>query len=122
MVRHNADLQAAYGQGLRTGGARPGTVRLADTGELGQSERGLHPRACKTCFRWPRRSSKGPWRATSAGARTTSPSSPCPISTATDPAERRRQAEAWCDRFEENNRKWLKTTIAALAAGRRTAN
>ena len=33
---------------------------------------------------------------------------------ATDPAERRRQAEAWCDRFEENNRKWLKTTVAAL--------
>ena len=29
---------------------------------------------------------------------------------ATEPAERRRQAEAWCDRFEENNRKWLKTT------------
>ena len=31
---------------------------------------------------------------------------------AEDPAERKRQAEAWCDRFEENNRKWLKTTIA----------
>ena len=30
----------------------------------------------------------------------------------TDPAERRRQAEAWCDRFEENSRKWLKSTIA----------
>ena len=38
-----------------------------------------------------------------------------PESTPTDPAERRRQAEAWCDRFEENNRKWLKTTIATLA-------
>ena len=34
---------------------------------------------------------------------------------AADPAERRRQAEAWCDRFEENNRKWLKTTIATLS-------
>jgi succinate dehydrogenase / fumarate reductase flavoprotein subunit len=32
---------------------------------------------------------------------------------AEDPAERKRQAEAWCDRFEENNRKWLKTTIAS---------
>ena len=30
----------------------------------------------------------------------------------TDPAERKRQAEAWCDRFEENNRKWLKSTVA----------
>lgn len=32
--------------------------------------------------------------------------------TATEPVERRRQAEAWCDRFEENNAKWLKSTIA----------
>jgi len=32
--------------------------------------------------------------------------------TATEPGERRRQAEAWCDRFEANNAKWLKTTVA----------
>jgi len=30
----------------------------------------------------------------------------------TDPVERKRQAEAWCDRFDENNKKWLKSTIA----------
>ncbi len=36
--------------------------------------------------------------------------------TATDPAELRRQAEQWCDRFEENTRKWLKTTITKLSA------
>jgi succinate dehydrogenase / fumarate reductase flavoprotein subunit len=35
---------------------------------------------------------------------------------ATDPAQRRREAEAWCDRFEENNRRWLKSTIAEHAA------
>lgn len=32
--------------------------------------------------------------------------------TADDPAERRRQAESWCDAFERKNEKWLKTTIA----------
>jgi succinate dehydrogenase / fumarate reductase flavoprotein subunit len=32
--------------------------------------------------------------------------------TATDPAARRKEAEAWCDRFEANNTKWLKSTIA----------
>ena len=37
--------------------------------------------------------------------------------TATDPAQRRREAEAWCDRFEANNRKWLKLTIATCRAG-----
>ena len=31
---------------------------------------------------------------------------------ADDPAERRRLAEEWCDRFEENTKKWLKTTVA----------
>ena len=31
---------------------------------------------------------------------------------ATDPAVRRQEANAWCDRFEENNAKWLKSTIA----------
>ncbi len=35
-----------------------------------------------------------------------------PSLTAEDPAERRKQAEQWCDRFDENNRKWLKSTIA----------
>ena len=30
----------------------------------------------------------------------------------TDPESRRREAEQWCDRFEENNRKWLKSTVA----------
>ena len=35
---------------------------------------------------------------------------------AEDPAERRRQAEQWCDKFEEKNRKWLKTTIATVDA------
>lgn len=34
---------------------------------------------------------------------------------ADDPTERRRQAEQWCDKFEEKNRKWLKTTIAAVS-------
>jgi succinate dehydrogenase / fumarate reductase flavoprotein subunit len=32
--------------------------------------------------------------------------------TATEPTERRKQAEAWCDRFEANNATWLKSTIA----------
>ena len=33
---------------------------------------------------------------------------------ATDPVERRRLAEAWCDEFEKNMRRWLKSTIAVL--------
>ncbi|TWT47235.1 succinate dehydrogenase flavoprotein subunit [Botrimarina hoheduenensis] len=33
---------------------------------------------------------------------------------ATDPGERRREAEAWCDAFEAKNAKWLKSTIASF--------
>jgi succinate dehydrogenase / fumarate reductase flavoprotein subunit len=32
--------------------------------------------------------------------------------TSTEPVERRRQAEKWCDEFDANNAKWLKSTIA----------
>jgi succinate dehydrogenase / fumarate reductase flavoprotein subunit len=32
--------------------------------------------------------------------------------TSDDPQERRRQAELWCDEFEANNRRYLKSTIA----------
>jgi succinate dehydrogenase / fumarate reductase flavoprotein subunit len=35
-----------------------------------------------------------------------------PSLTAEDPAERRQQAEQWCDRFAANKDKWLKSTIA----------
>jgi succinate dehydrogenase / fumarate reductase flavoprotein subunit len=39
-----------------------------------------------------------------------------PSLTSEDPQERRRQAERWCDDFEENNRKYLKSTIATWDA------
>ena len=40
-----------------------------------------------------------------------------PSLTAEEPVERRRQAEAWCDEFEENNRKYLKSTVASWNHG-----
>ena len=36
--------------------------------------------------------------------------------TSEDPAERRREAEQWCEDFDEKNRKWLKSTIATVDA------
>jgi len=35
---------------------------------------------------------------------------------ATEPAEKRREAARWCDRFEENTHRWLKSTIATCGA------
>ncbi len=37
-----------------------------------------------------------------------------PSLTQTDPVARREEAERWCDRFEENNRRFLKSSIATL--------
>lgn len=39
-----------------------------------------------------------------------------PSLTAEDPVERRRQAEVWCDEFEANNRRFLKSTIGTWDA------
>ena len=35
---------------------------------------------------------------------------------AEDPTEQRQLAEAWCDKFEEKNKRWLKTTLATADA------
>jgi succinate dehydrogenase / fumarate reductase flavoprotein subunit len=35
---------------------------------------------------------------------------------ATDAVGKRREAEQWCDRFEANTRRWLKSTIASCGA------
>jgi succinate dehydrogenase / fumarate reductase flavoprotein subunit len=40
--------------------------------------------------------------------------------TSDDPAERRHQAEEWCDAFQQKNEKWLKTTIATFENGEPT--
>ncbi|MEK6234914.1 MAG: FAD-binding protein, partial [Planctomycetales bacterium] len=37
-----------------------------------------------------------------------------PSLTKEDPAERRKEAEQWCDRFAENTKKWLKSSVASL--------
>jgi succinate dehydrogenase / fumarate reductase flavoprotein subunit len=39
-----------------------------------------------------------------------------PALTSEDPVERRRQAEEWCDAFQANNEKFLKSTIATWNA------
>jgi succinate dehydrogenase / fumarate reductase flavoprotein subunit len=36
-----------------------------------------------------------------------------PSLAATDPTERRHEAEKWCDAFEENTRKYLKSSICS---------
>ena len=35
----------------------------------------------------------------------------------TDPEQRQKEAEQWCDRFDENTKKWLKSTVAQYTNG-----
>ncbi len=45
-----------------------------------------------------------------------------PSLTAEEPAARRRQAEEWCDEFQANNDRFLKSTIAAWNESTRQAD
>ena len=95
--------------------SRPAAARCP-TPATGPTRTRFSPGRWKTCSPWPRRSCKGAMPATNAAAPTTSPSSPCrtsPPATRPTPAGRPKQ---WCDRFEENKRRWLKTTVAGLSA------
>ena len=112
VVRHNADLEAAYAKLCEMEFAGP-ALHAVGPGELGESERGFHPGVAGHVSAGEddcqRRFDAG--RVPGAHYK---PEFAMPDIDATDPAERRRQAEAWCDRFEANNRKWLKTTVAAI--------
>jgi len=112
VIRHNDDLDRAYAEvsELEDRAARCG---LSDNGNwtnqnvvFARTLRDMFPLA-KTILRGARA------RDECRGAHY-KPEFAMPSLQATDPAQRRREAEAWCDRFEENNCKWLKTTIAVL--------
>ena len=76
VVRHNDELDAGLRQGLRAGAAVRARARCP-TPATGPIRTWSSPGRCRTCSRWPRRSSRGAGCATSAAAPTTSPSSPC---------------------------------------------
>ena len=113
VVRHNDDLDEAYAE-VSELQAAGGPLPALGHRQLDQPERDLHPgpaghvppgqddpQGGPGAGRVPR----GPLQAGVRHARASTP--PTRPSGAVE-------AEAWCDRFEENNRKWLKSTIAVL--------
>jgi succinate dehydrogenase / fumarate reductase, flavoprotein subunit len=112
VVRHNPDLQAAY-------------VTLCDMEEQARhctpSDRGnwanqnvVFIRALQDMFPLAKTIVKGALMRDECRGAHYKPEFAMPDITATDLAGQRRQAKEWCDRFEENNFKWLKTTVAIL--------
>ena len=112
VVRHNDDLDRAYGEVLAME-ERAKRCALADTGNW-TNQNVIFTRALLDMFPLAKTILKGARARDECRGAHYKPEFAMPGISATDPAGQRRQAEAWCDRFEENNRKWLKTTIAAL--------
>ena len=113
VVRHNDELDRAY-QAVRELGDRAARCAVSDTGHWTNQDV-IFARALADMFPLARTILQGARTRDECRGAHYKPEFALPGVGAADPAERRRQAEAWCDRFAENNRKWLKTTIAALA-------
>ena len=110
VVRHNADLKETYEKvcALQEQARRSS---LADTGDWA-NQNAAFARTLDDMFPLARAILKGALARDECRGAHYKPEFAMPEITASDPAERRRQAVAWCERFEENNRKWLKSTIA----------
>jgi succinate dehydrogenase / fumarate reductase flavoprotein subunit len=114
VVRHNDDLDRAYEEVLALEG-RAARCGLSDTGQW-TNQNLVFTRAMVDMFPLAKTILKGARARDECRGAHFKPEFSMPDITATESAERLRQAEAWCERFEANNRKWLKSTIAVLDA------
>ncbi|GAB4135671.1 MAG: succinate dehydrogenase flavoprotein subunit [Thermogutta sp.] len=114
VVRHNKELDEAYEKVLELE-ARAKHCSLSDTGSW-TNQNLVFTRALEDMFPVAKAILRGARMRDECRGAHYKPEFEMPSITAQDPAEARRQAEAWCDRFEENTRRWLKSTIATYDA------
>lgn len=115
VVRQNDVLREAYGQVCELE-ERCRRASLSDTGNW-TNQNVVFTKALRDMFPLAKTILRGALLRDECRGAHYKPEFALPGLTATDPAERRREAEAWCDRFEENTRRWLKTTIAQYGPG-----
>jgi succinate dehydrogenase / fumarate reductase flavoprotein subunit len=110
VVRHNADLAAAYAKvcDLEQQARR---ASLSDAGGW-SNQNVVFVRALEDMFPLARLVVKGALARDECRGAHFKPEFDLGDIKATDPAAARQQAEQWCDRWEENNRRWLKSTVA----------
>ena len=113
VVRHNGELDEGYAKICQME-EKVRSCPLSDRGEWA-NQNVVFVRALQDMFPLAKTIVKGARMRDECRGSHYKPEFAMPGVDATDLAERRRQANAWCRRFEENNRKWLKTTIATLA-------
>jgi len=114
VVRHNPDLEQALTK-VHDLQERAKTCSLSDTGNW-TNQNVVFTRALQDMFPLAKTILKGALARDECRGAHYKPEFTMPHVDAEDSGERRRLAEAWCDRFEENNKKWLKSTIAKLDA------
>jgi succinate dehydrogenase / fumarate reductase flavoprotein subunit len=114
VVRHNTQLQQAYAK-VQELQDRTSRCSLSDTGNW-TNQNVIFTKALRDMFPLARTILKGALARDECRGAHYKPDFAFPGIEATDPGERRRLAELWCDRFEANTRRWLKTTVAALGA------
>jgi succinate dehydrogenase flavoprotein subunit len=114
VVRFNNQLTAAI-EKVNELEERTRRCSLSDTGQW-TNQNVVYTKALRDMFPIAKAILKGALARDECRGAHYKPDFEMPGITATDPAERRRQAEKWCDAFEAKNRKWLKTTIATFNA------
>ena len=115
VVRHNKNLQEAYDtvSEMKNGAAR---CSISDTGQW-TNQNVVFTKALIDMFPVAQAILLGALqRDECRGAHFKPEFAPEGIQ-ADEPAERTRQAEQWCDDFEANNERWLKSTIATWNRG-----
>jgi succinate dehydrogenase / fumarate reductase flavoprotein subunit len=114
VIRHNPDLEEAYGRVAELE-EQAGRAPVVDKGNWA-NQNAVFARALEDMFPLAKTILRGALERDECRGAHYKPEFAPPDVDADDPSERRRQAEAWCDRFEENNRRWLKSTVATLTA------
>jgi succinate dehydrogenase / fumarate reductase flavoprotein subunit len=112
VVRFNNQLDEAYGlvDDLQ---ARAAKCSLSDTGNW-TNQNVVFTKALLDMFPLAKTILKGARQRDECRGAHYKPDFDMPGIESTDPTERRQLAEEWCDRFEANNQKWLKSTVATL--------
>ncbi len=116
VVRHNDQLQAAITR-VEELAERAQRCSLSDTGQW-TNQNVVFTKALLDMFPIALTILHGALARDESRGAHYKPAFTMPSLKATDPAERRREAEQWCDMFEENTRRWLKSTIATYQDGR----
>ncbi|MCA9122549.1 MAG: succinate dehydrogenase flavoprotein subunit [Planctomycetaceae bacterium] len=110
VVRRNDQLEAAYATVMDLH-ERAQKCSLSDTGNW-TNQNVVFTKALLDMFPLAKAIVKGALQRDECRGAHYKPAFEMPSLASEDPTERRREAEQWCDRFDENTKKWLKSTIA----------